>query len=103
MPLPQSNSVACRICLPFVCSINVAEHGGHFPGEGVEVEAPIPEPFPTRRRLPDPLCPPLRVQVGDRRQPGPAQTLEVWPTAQQRLSESVAAGGSPQVRKRPCR
>jgi hypothetical protein len=27
----------------------------------------------------------------------------VWPTAQQRLSESVAAGGSPQVRKRPCR
>jgi hypothetical protein len=31
---PQSDRLPCGICLTLVCSADVIEHGGHFPGQG---------------------------------------------------------------------
>ncbi|MGB8361717.1 MAG: hypothetical protein WCE80_09995 [Acidimicrobiia bacterium] len=63
MLLPQPDRLSCGIALASVGDGDVVEHGGHLPGESVEVEATLPEPGPAGGCIPDTFCPPPRILV----------------------------------------
>ena len=90
---------------------DVVDHGRDLPAKGVEIEPLVPEAGPTGSRVTDPFSPPGWFAVaavsgddlGDRGTTGPAERFEMRPAPEQWLGQGMAAGGMPQIGKRPRR